>query len=85
MKFKHIYWMQPIDWWERAELADSIIAEAVLNQMPESPRSGEVYKMTIPDPPCIGEMYLCKADNNGTTYIFTNIDLAHLFNDIIEY
>lgn len=86
MKFKHIYQMQPIDYdWDKLPLADSIIAEAVLEQMPEGPREREVYVMRCPNPPGIGEVYLCKADNNGTTYIFTNIDLNWLFNDIVEY
>lgn len=86
MRFKHIYQFEPIDFWEKAELADSIIAEEVLKQMPEAPRDGDVYKMLFPNPPMLAEIYLCKADNNGTTYIFSNIDLVRDFAlNLIEY
>lgn len=84
MEFKHIYLMDPIDFWDKAELADSIIAEEVLKQMPEGPRDGYVYKLLWPYPPMIAEVYLCKADNNGTTYLFSNFDIIKSLN-IIEY
>lgn len=82
MKFKYIYSMDPIDFWEKAELADSIIADAVLSQMPEPARSSNVYKLVMPDPPMLREVYLCKADNNGTVYIFSDFDLKKVFSDI---
>ena len=85
MVFKHIYQMDPIDFWEKAELADRIIQDAVLEQMPETPRDGDVYKLVIPDPPMLREIYLCKADNNGTTYIFSDFDITYFTRDVIEF
>lgn len=85
MRFKHIYQCMPIDFWEKAELADSIIAKAVLDQMPEEPRDGDVYKLIVPAPPSLLEIYLCKADNNGTVYIFSDFDLIYALSDLIEY
>lgn len=86
MKFKHIYQFEPIDFWDKLELADSLIAEEVLKQMPEAPRDGEVYRMVFPNPPMLEEIYLCKADNNGTTYIFSNINLFKVFaSNLFEY
>lgn len=86
MEFKHIYQFEPIDFWDKLDLADDIIAEEVSKQMPESPRDGDVYKMVVPNPPMLTEIYLCKADNNGTTYIFSNIDLFKIFGlNLIEY
>ena len=77
--------MDPIDFWEKAELADRIIQDAVLEQMPETPRDGDVYKLVIPDPPMLREIYLCKADNNGTTYIFSDFDITYFTRDVIEF
>ncbi len=85
IKFKHIYQMEPIDFWEKAELADGIIAEAILKQMPEGPRDGCVYKLIIPYPPSLREIYLCKADNNGTVYVFADFDINFFIQTMIEY
>lgn len=85
MEFKHIYQCQPIDYWEKAELADDIIAEEVLKQMPEEPRYRDVYKLLVPAPPSLTEIYLCKADNNGTVYIFSNSDLLYYAADLVEF
>lgn len=85
MKFKHIYQMQPIDFWDKAELADEIIRDAVLEQMPEGPRDYCVYKLVLPYPPMLREVYLCKADNNGTTYIFSDFDISFFVRDAIEF
>ena len=84
--FEHIFILfDPIDFWERAELADQIIQEAVLEQMPESPRDGKVYKILFPNPPYLTEIYLCKADNNGTIYIFSNFNIKNVISDVIEF
>lgn len=85
MEFKHIYQCEPIDYWEKAELADDIITKAVLKQMPDEPRDGCVYKLLIPDPPGLTEIYLCKADNNGTVYIFSDVDLIWAIRWLVEY
>lgn len=75
--FKYVYWMEPIDFWDKAELADTVIAKAVIDQMPEEPRDYVVYKLVFPDPPNLNEIYLCKADNNGTVYVFSNFDIEY--------
>ena len=85
MRFKYIYQCEPIDYWEKAELADNIIADEVLKQMPEEARDGCVYKLLVLNPPSFTEIYLCKADNNGTVYIFSNIDLIRIMTDLVEY
>ena len=77
--------MQPIDFFEKAEVADEVIQDAVLKQMPEYPRDGIVYKLLLPNPPMFTEVYLCKADNNGTIYIFSNFDLRMMFSDIVPF
>ena len=79
MKFKNIYEAEPIDFWDRAELADEYTTAAVLEQMPETPRDGKVYKIPFPNPPELSEIYLCKADNNGTIYIFSNFDIHKVY------
>lgn len=80
MEFKYICMLEsPIDFWDKAEIADSIIQDAVLKQMPEEPRCGIVYKLVFPNPPELAEVYLCKADNNGDTYIFSNFDVKNMF------
>lgn len=84
MKFNHVYMMDPIDFWEKATLADEYTTAAVLAQMPEPPRNETVYKLILPDPPEFSEVYLCKADNNGTIYIFSNFDLHSVFRYITE-
>lgn len=84
--FRNIYMLPPIDFWQKAEEADDIIRDAVLKQMPEYPRDGIVYKLIFPSPPDLIEVYLCKADNNGTTYMFSNYDIHEILtNYIIEF
>ena len=79
----HVYCLEPIDYWDNAEPAESIIADEVLRLMPEEPRDDRVYKLVIPTPPCLREIYLCKADNNGTVYIFSDFDITS-FTDYLE-
>jgi hypothetical protein len=76
--------MCPIDFWDNVELADEYTTNAVLEQMPEMQRSNIVYKTHFPDPTSSGfhEVYFCKADNNGTTYMFSNVDIKYTFDCI---
>ena len=76
--FNFIFWIFPIDDWRGAQIADYDESERVLSQMPESPRFRDVYKIYIP---CSGNfnlvpIFLCKADNNGTVYIFSDADIS---------
>lgn len=72
--FKHIYMAPPIDWWGNAMMATEEETCRVLSQMPEEPRDERVYKLYVPYPSGneIVPIYLCKADNNGTVYIFSD-------------
>ena len=74
MKFKHIYSSMPIDWWDNATIATCEESERVLEQMPEGPRDGIVYRLYVPYPQgaMLVPIFLCKADNNGTVYIFSD-------------
>lgn len=73
-RFEHIYMSPPIDWWGNAILATEEESGRVLSQMPEEPRDGNVYKLYVPYPNGfkIVPIYLCKAENNGTVYIFSD-------------
>jgi len=84
--FKYVYWTFPIDFWSGACVAEDDIAEAVLDQMPEAPRNGAVYKLMLPNPgdPSLCPIYLCKADNNGTIYIFSDWNILEAFSDLYE-
>lgn len=79
--FKHIYEMAPIDHWENALVPSIEEADRVLAQMPEEPRDFRVYKLLMFKN---GEyelfpVYLCKAEKNGTVYIFSDIDLTNIY------
>lgn len=82
--FEYIYTICPIDFWSGAQEADCYETEIVLRQMPEEPRDERVYKLYLPDPgsSCIMPVYLCKADNNGTIYVFSHWDIKNLFEDM---
>lgn len=79
--FKYIYAMEPIDFWSGATVVDLDDDNCVkvyqdMDALEEVPRDGNVYKLMIPSPVQLEEIYLCKADNNGTVYIFTDTDLS---------
>lgn len=73
-RFRYVYMTSPIDWWENAIMPTEEERERVISQMPEEPRCKTVYKLYVPYPGgCeIVPIYLCKADNNGTVYIFSD-------------
>ena len=66
----------PIDYWGGAQIADREIAEEIFEIMPEPPRGGiiggVVYVTHLPNPAWekMEPLYMCKADNNGTVYLF---------------
>lgn len=74
-KFKFIYYMSPIDFWENAIIPSDIETARVLKQMPEEPRTQDVYKLYFPTEISLTPIYLCKAENNGTVYIFSDYNL----------
>lgn len=75
-EFKFIWWTFPIDEWEFAICTSLEETERVLTQMPEAPRTGDVYKTFIPHDGCLVPIFMCKADNNGTVYVFSDYDIA---------
>ena len=79
--FKYIYSIPPIDWWQGATKAMSFEQGRVLRSMPEEPRDEAVYKLYIPFPGYseLVPIYLCKAENNGTVYIFADNPIIDAF------
>ena len=79
--FAYIYEMEPLDEYDGLTVASYREAYRVFRAMPEEPRDYVVLKAYMP---MIGlgcglaPYYLCKADNNGTTYIFSDYDLKNL-------
>jgi hypothetical protein len=67
----------PIDFWDNAIIPSFDESCRVLAYMPEPARDGNVYKIYIPNPnsSVLEPVYLCKADNNGTVYIFSEIQI----------
>ena len=76
---------EPVDWWDGAVVEDSAISAEVLAKMPEEPRYPVVYKTFVPYSNRLEPIYLCKADNNGDTYIFTTREIHEYFEDVIPF
>lgn len=81
MKFRYMYKIGPIDYWEGCEIASFDETDRVLRQMPEPARGSIVFRTYVPAPKIfsIVPIFMCKAENNGTVYIFcdTEIDLDY--------
>lgn len=75
-EYRFIWHGLPIDFWEHAEVAGIDETAAVLAQMPEEPRTEIVYATWVPYECSLVPLYMCKADNNGTTYFFCDFDIA---------
>lgn len=78
MHLKCIGSLGPIDIWEGSFEVDGDVKDEVLSLMPEPPRSNDVYLTYLPNPEW-GEMqplFMCKADNNGTVYLFAETDIV---------
>lgn len=74
----------PIDWWNGAFEVEGARKAEVLALMPEAPRCEEVFLTYIPNPNRaeMQELYMCKADNNGTVYLFAQNDVIQ---ESLEY
>ena len=72
-----IGYINPIDFWDGASIAEGEIKDEVLSLMPEPPRSNDVFLTYLPNPEWseMQELYMCKADNNGTVYLFAERDV----------
>lgn len=70
-----IYTAAPCDVWTGAISVDEEERETILALMPEESRDDKVYKSYLPGNGYdLEPVYFCKADNNGTTYIFSNFE-----------
>ena len=77
----YIYRHPPIDYWGNAIVADDDETATILAKMPEAPRWNIVFKTYVP---YVGEMipvYMCKADNNGTVYVFCEYNFTNYMMD----
>lgn len=80
----HIYQTDmPIDHWEGAMAVSNTMEMEIMQRMPELPRNQRVYKTYFPYQDRLEPIYFCKAENNGTTYMFTEHDLTDRLMDII--
>lgn len=74
---------EPVDFWTGAQILDDpALEEVILEMMPEAPRVPVILKVFFPYKNSLEPIYLCKADNNGTTYMFTERKLEEYFKDI---
>lgn len=75
--FAYIYEIAPIDFWDNCLTPSMEEEERVLYQMPEVPRTPVVYKLLYfyAGEQELFPIYLCKADNNGTVYVFSDRSL----------
>lgn len=78
-EFENIIAISPIDFWENATVAGIEETARVLEFMPEEPRSETVYKTWVPGDTELVPVYMCKASNNGTTYLFCDEDLLSFY------
>ncbi len=83
--FKFMWVMEsPIDFFEGAMIASEEEAERVIDQMPEHPRHNVVFKVWVPDEMCFTPVFICKADNNGDTYLFADRDVFGYLKDSLK-
>lgn len=82
--FKYIWCIPPIDFWAGAMIADTLETKRVLNCMPEEPRSETVYVTYVPGDTELTPVYICKADNNGSTYLFADEDVFGFLKEYAE-
>ena len=75
----YIYSIPPIDYWGNATVANEKMTQVILKEMPEEPRDGIVYKCMVPGDTELESVYICKADNNGSTYLFSNFDFVEFY------
>lgn len=88
-KFEFVYLIPPVDFWNDAIICEHEDRDRVLFNMPEETRDGLVAKMYIPG--FIGcelftfPIFICKADNNGNAYIFSDRDLEKSIISYFDY
>ena len=82
--FNNIWSGTPIDFWGNAVIASAEESDRVLRQMPEAPRAKIVFKTYLPCDCELIPVYMCKADNNGTVYFFSDKNFMNYYLDEIE-
>lgn len=80
----HVYCMPAIDFWRGAIVAGDKETKHILGLMPEEPRDGMVFKTFVPYDGGLLPVYICKADNNGDTYLFSKHDFVSFYNKYVE-
>lgn len=73
-EFAYIWAGGPIDFWENAIVTSIEENDRVLAQMPEKTTAPVVLKTYMPANVELSPVYMCKADNNGTVYYFSDFD-----------
>ena len=71
----YIWTLPPIDIFNHALVAEEEETVKILALMPESVRSMWVHKIYVPYENELVPVYISKADNNGTTYLFSEHDV----------
>jgi len=83
--FNYMWTLPPIDEFSDLIIVDGSTRDNVISNMPEVERTNNVYKMYIPYDNFIVPVYLCKADNNGTVYLFSDYDVfGYLIKNVKE-
>lgn len=82
--FKCVWMIPPIDFWAGAMIANAAETKRVLNSMPEEPRCETVYVTYVPGDTNLQPVYICKADNNGDTYLFADEDVLGFLEEYAE-
>lgn len=83
-RFRYIWRIPPIDFWENAIVAGEKDHDRVMASMPEEARYNAVFKTYLPADTEMVPVFLCKADNNGTTYLFADEDVFRFYDTNLE-
>ena len=78
-EFSYIWAGEPIDFWENAIVTSIEEYDRVMAQMPEEARAEVVLKTYVPTDGELSPVYMCKADNNGTIYYFSDFDFISFY------
>ena len=82
--FKHAWKTNPIDDWSGAVVCSNDEIDRVLHDMPEKARHEVAFKTCVPWDGRLVTVYMCKADNNGTVYLFADEDVYGFSSGHIE-
>lgn len=83
-RFRYIWRIPPIDFWENAIVTSIEEYDRVMAQMPEEARAEVVLKTYMPADTEMVPVFMCKANNNGTTYLFADKDVFRFYDTNLE-